>query len=464
MATITKRNNTYKITVSCGYDINGKQIRRHTTWVPEPGMTAKQEAKELERQKVLFEEKCRTGQVLDGGIRFAEFAERWFADYAEKQLRPTTLRSYHQITNRINAAIGHIRLDKLQPHHIISMYNNLSEVGVRATTSSMHTRSDGLKSIVKQTGMSLEAFAKSAGISDTTLRGACNGKNVAADCAQKISDALEMPLAELFVSTHEQRPLDPASVRKHHAVLSSILATAVKWQVIPSNPCERVQPPKLERKESVYLDEQQAVQLLDLLSEQGIQHRTIVTLLLFTGLRRGELCGLEWADVDFAQGLLDVQRSSLYLPGKGIFADETKNHTSSRVIKLPPDALLILRQYRARQQERRLQVGDQWQDNGRLFTTWDGSPIHPDTFSKWFSGFVKKHGVPPITAHSLRHTNATLLIAAGVNVKTVSSHLGHATIATTGNIYAHAIKSAEAAAAEALQNVLSSTKKKHTRV
>ena len=131
MATIKQRGDSYKITVSCGYDLNGKQIRRHLTWTPEPGMTKRQLQKELDRQAVLFEEKCRNGQVLDGNIKFAEFAEKWFVDYAEKQLRPRTVGSYREMLPRINAALGHMRMDRLQPHHIISFYNNMAEIGVR---------------------------------------------------------------------------------------------------------------------------------------------------------------------------------------------------------------------------------------------------------------------------------------------------------------------------------------------
>ena len=134
MATVTKRGNSYKITVSCGYDLNGKQIRRHTTWTPDPGMTAKQEAKELERQKFLFEERCRTGQVLNGSVRFADFATKWFEDYASKQLRSKTLARYEALIQRINAAIGHIHLDKLQPHHLLTFYDNLAEPGIRDDT------------------------------------------------------------------------------------------------------------------------------------------------------------------------------------------------------------------------------------------------------------------------------------------------------------------------------------------
>ena len=185
----------------------------------------------------------------------------------------------------------------------------------------------------------------------------------------------------------------------------------------------------------------------------------MVTLLLYTGLRRGELCGLAWSDIDFDTGLLTVARSSLYVPGKGIFEDETKNQTSRRVLKLPDSITAMLKTYHIHQRQRRLQMGDQWRECGRLFTTWNGQPIHPDTLTTWFSGFVKRNNLPYVTLHSLRHTNATLLIAAGVNVKTVSAHLGHSTIATTGNIYAHAIQSAEAAAAEALENKLLMSKR-----
>ena len=100
MATIKQRGNSYKITVSCGYDLNGKQIRRHLTWTPEPGMTKRQIQKELDRQAVLFEEKCRNGQVLDGNMKFAEFAEKWFADYANDHCGVSVGAQTHTACNR----------------------------------------------------------------------------------------------------------------------------------------------------------------------------------------------------------------------------------------------------------------------------------------------------------------------------------------------------------------------------
>ena len=114
----------------------------------------------------------------------------------------------------------------------------------------------------------------------------------------------------------------------------------------------------------------------------------------------------------------------------------------------------MLKEYRAWQNQERLKVGDQWKDSDRVFTRWNGTPFRPDTLTNWFSDFVKRSGLPPVTVHSLRHTNATLLISSGTNLRTVSARLGHSQTSTTANIYAHAIQSADAAAAEALNDIL----------
>ena len=114
LATIEKRNNSYRFIVSCGYDMTGKQIRKTMTWKPEPNMTAKQIEKEVQRQATLFEERCLKGQVLDENIRFAEFAEIWLKD-RKNDLRPRTYARYESLIPRINAAIGHIKLCKIQP-------------------------------------------------------------------------------------------------------------------------------------------------------------------------------------------------------------------------------------------------------------------------------------------------------------------------------------------------------------
>lgn len=154
--------------------------------------------------------------------------------------------------------------------------------------------------------------------------------------------------------------------------------------------------------------------------EKDFQFIASVKLLLFAGFRRGELCGLEWSDIDFTNQVIHVRRSSLYLPEKGIFTDDTKNVSSERSIKVSYTAIEVLEWLQRQQTEYRLSLGDQWVECNRLFTAWNGTPINPDVLSNKFQRFVSRHNLPSISVHSLRHTNATLQIAGGVNIVTVA--------------------------------------------
>lgn len=456
MATIKKRGDTYKITVSMGYDINGKQIREHMTWSPDPGMTARQIEKELNRQATLFEERCKTQQVYGGNIKLADFAEQWLKDYAEKQLKPTTIATYRTFLPRINAALGHIRLDKLQPHHLLSFYSNLDEDGIRLDTT--FKSKEDFKQFLKNRGFTQAAFCQKYSIGHGIVESLCSGKNISKASAEKVAAALGSTVKKLFDPV-SRGTLSGKTQLHYHRFLSAMLETAVQWQMIPSNPCRRVKAPKAQRKETAYLDENQAVQLISALDGEPIQYRTMVLLILNTGLRRGELCALSWADINLDTAVLSVRRNAVYVSGRGVVLDTPKTKSSLRSIKLPQPVIPMLKQYRSWQAEHRLQMGDLWQDNDLVFPSWNGAPLYPDTLTSWFSDFVRRHDLPPVTVHGLRHTNATLLIAAGTNLRTVSGRLGHSQASTTANIYAHAIQSADAAAAETLGDILSPAKK-----
>lgn len=125
MATITHRGNSYRIKVSCGYDINGKQIVQTKTWKPEEGMTTKQIEKEAQRQAVLFEESCKIGQIT-ASVKFEAFAEQWFDEYAKLNLRNTSYERMRRITHRIYPIIGHMRMDKITSRHIQQLINELA--------------------------------------------------------------------------------------------------------------------------------------------------------------------------------------------------------------------------------------------------------------------------------------------------------------------------------------------------
>ena len=145
-----------------------------------------------------------------------------------------------------------------------------------------------------------------------------------------------------------------------------------------------------------------------------------------------------------------------------MFEDETKTSGSQRAIKAPQSVIEVLREHRVWQNKQRLQMGDKWINSNRLFTSWNGQPLNPTALTSQFRQFKLKHNLTDITIHGLRHTNATLQIANGVPLTTVAKRLGHANSATTARIYAHAIRSADEAAAEVLEDLLSPNKNRKT--
>ena len=452
MATILERNGGYLIMVSEGYGLDGRQKRKLMTWRPEPGMTKRQTKEELTLQAALFERRVRSGQVLDGHVTFAEFVERWRLDYAEPNLAPKTLVRYDELLKRILPAIGHIRLDKLQPHHLMTFYAGLQNAENQSGASFKAT--PRLLSVFEQSGMTRQTLADEAGCHVNTIYRLIRGNGVDISIAQEACDILGVSFGEGTESTKPVRQLAGKTINHHHRLISSILNQAVFWQVITDNPARRVKPPKVERKEAKYLDEEQTATLLHLLDSEPYQNQVMIRLFLLSGVRRGELCGLEWKDIDFKNNMITICRTSQYLPEKGVFTKGTKTDSSVRSIKLPEQAFEMLKEFRKWQRKRRVAVGDRWVDCDRLFTQEDGSPIHPDSISGWFHDFISRTDLPQISIHSLRHTNITLLLAAGIPLKTVSYRAGHAQTSTTANIYSHAIRTADEKAAEVLENIV----------
>lgn len=150
----------------------------------------------------------------------------------------------------------------------------------------------------------------------------------------------------LFQQDTQHTTLSAKTIQHYHRFISSILQTAVQWQIILYNPCDRVKPPKVEQKESRFLDDVEVMELFHCLKKQPIQYKTLITLLVYTGMRRGEVCGLKWSDIDFNNQTITIQRALLYLPNKGIFEDTPKTNTSQRIIKVADTALQLLKEHK----------------------------------------------------------------------------------------------------------------------
>ena len=442
MATVRKRGNTYTIRVFCGYDSNHKQISKYMTYKPEPGMTAKQIEKEVQRQATLFEERCRRGQVLDENITFAEFAETWLAD-KEKDLRPKTFDRYKSMLPRINAAIGHMKLCHIQPPHLRAFYKNLGESGLRQDTKFKCNIS--VDDYLRENSLSTAELCRRSGISNTTMISIRKGNNVNQANAEKLAAALKMPLQELFTPVGKgEKTLSDVTILHHHRLISVILHTAVLWGVLYSNPCDRTEPPKAVHKEARYIEESDVSNLFELLNEVDIMHRTLIRLLAFSGMRRGEILGLKWIDLDYEANTIHIRRQICRIDGV-VTEGPLKTKNSYRKIIIPSDVMSVLKAK---------EKNDAGFSEYVFPSAKTGGPISPDSVLHMLHRVLERAGLPKIRFHDLRHTFATMALQNGVDVKTLSCILGHFSAGFTLDTYAHVTTNMQQDAADKVGNFL----------
>jgi integrase len=242
--------------------------------------------------------------------------------------------------------------------------------------------------------------------------------------------------------------LSASSVRRVHATLHRALNNAVRWDRLLRNPADAADPPRLGGTREEKIQAWTNLELRKFLEVVKIERLYPLWLTLaMTGLRRGEALALRWTDVDLERARLSVRRSLVPINGT-IEVHEPKTSRGRRLVALDPFTVSVLKAWSHRQIEERLQWGSAWTDSGLVFTRPDGKLIHPERVTKAFRAAVKKTGLPQIHLHDLRHTHATLALAAGVHPKVVCDRLGHSTVAITLDIYSHVIPalSEEAAA------------------
>ena len=251
------------------------------------------------------------------------------------------------------------------------------------------------------------------------------------------------------------KTLSPTSVHKVHEILSSIFSNALRWDLVPYNPCTKVVQPKYRSTKMTCYDEETSKKLINaLLQKAPIKYKCLVILAILTGFRRGELVGLHWNDIDFKNHKISVKRSAYYLSGHPTSEKDPKTDLSTRTIAVPSICFDLLKQWRCEQSKMKLALGKSWKGSENIFTTDYGGIMNPATGPKWFSSFLAKNNFPHIRFHDLRHTFATLLISSNVDIKTVSHKLGHASTNTTLKFYVHDLESTDKASAELLENIL----------
>lgn len=349
-----------------------------------------------------FVTEVQNGLVIDGkSLKFSEFTEIWKRDYGSKELAPSTYKRYcRMLETRLLPYFGRFYINKIKPTDIMKFYDLLEKD----------------TQLVRKQGN--------------------NGAKT-------------------------KKPLSGKTILEHHRLLRAMLHKAVYWQLIVTNPAECVQPPKARKpKRKSYDDEQTKILLenLEQLSIEDTKYKVAIILTVFTGVRLGELMGLEWQDIDFKNGIICINRSSQYLADLGVFTKVPKTESSIREIAIPEFIVSLLEEYKLWYEDQKSFYGELWTDSDRLFVQVDGKPMHPSTISKWFVKFVAQIGLPVINFHGLRHTNASLLVAQNIDIAVISARLGHAQISTTLDFYVHPLLSHNRKAGYALENLLLPTR------
>jgi integrase len=306
---------------------------------------------------------------------------------------------------------------------------------------------------------------------------------------------------QAWLSALERAGVTAARRAYVRVTLRNALYTALRWRLVAQNAATLVDSPRTVAREIQPLTPEQAQMLLKTAKDDPLE--ALVTVALSCGLRRGEMLGLQWGDVDLDVGTLHVRRALQRFGGDGaarrpLLAEykrlraelrhdsldddargelttkltgvrdalqamktslhlvEPKSPRSRRLIALPAVAVKALRAHRVRQLETRLAAGARWQDQGFVFPTSIGTPLEPRRITRAFRALLKRAGLPLIRLHDLRHTAATLLLAQGVSPRVVMETLGHSQISLTLNTYSHVLPALQREAASKMDAVLGS--------
>lgn len=421
---------SYKVTVSLGRTESGKQVLKYKTFKPDPTKTKKQNEKILDKFIRDFEERCKSGSI-DGERRtFENYAREWLKNYAEVELEKTTVSRYRSgLENTVFPRIGYMKVADIKPSTIQGMLNDMRETG--------------------------------------------------------------------FIHNGKRKPYSDESCRTIKIIVSSIMSSALADGLISQNPCiiRQRNHKKVERKEIQCFSIEQAIKFLDVIEnpipiivpakkvirhgkeverreyQQGelvvaLKYKVAYTVTIFSGVRREELLGLQWKDIDFDNQMIDINKAVQYTKEEGIFIKTPKSDAGFRKIHLPETCMKLLRQLKRSQSKEILKQGSNWKGSRKieenyLFTQDDGKIMFPSTLRAELVRILKTYNrscrnendkLPVISFHDLRHTSASALFARGLEPTVIAERLGHSDASITLQVYAHSFAERDKAASDALED------------
>lgn len=349
-------------------------------------------------------------------MKFKEFSAFWLEKYARVNLTAKTVGDYKCRMRIINDALGNKSLKQINSKMILDFCNSLTDVNKHCTEGKARAFCD-FDELLARSGMSFSEIVKKAAVSPSTITSIRQKRNVEYGTAMAIAKAIGMPYEEMF-ETMESKVISQKTVKNYLHLMTSVLKMAVVWGIIDFNPARSVEllPVVSVGKEDSISDEELIV-FSNHLEAEPIKWRIGIYVTIHTKITRGELLGLEWKDIDFANKTLSIDRASQVIAGLGIIELSGADFQSQRKVKLNETVISLLREYQLWQQNEISHQGGKWctvfkallpdgtkleKSNDRLFTKIDGTPMNPDSYTDWLAKFCDKKGIRRLNLNMLR--------------------------------------------------------------
>lgn len=386
---IIQRGKTYRFTVYLGYDCNGKQIRKTTTFAPPVGISMKKADKLAREEYINFRNRCKGCYMLKEHMRFSELAKEYLQLYAANKLKPITVYNYEKHIN----------------YHFIDYFGN-----------------------------------------------------------KKLKDITPAVINHFFASHKtmrhgEMKTLSHGNAKKLYCILQSMFKFAVSQGYLRETPCRNViLPSKVfeQDKNRKHLTIEELPEFLSLFQEYSSLN-TIIYVLLFTGMRSGECLGLQWNDIDFENKKIYIRHTLSDVAGNH-FLTSTKTRTSARCLFMSRGLTKLLKNHQLEQKKLEERLGEPFLHPEMVFTSATGNYKKRSCLYSSFKHLLKGTKFEFMTLHKLRHTNATLLLNSGIDLKIVSEHLGHSDIGVTADIYTDVLDNSRLETANIMEQLLVNTR------
>ena len=462
MATVRKRKLkngrlVYDIQVRIKDKGSGEEIVETSTWRADENMNEKK----ADNEAVIVADKFEKEVIasISGCSARSDLLTITFRDFANNQLEQTKRKwtlSYYVISKRALdfacSRIGGYKVKELTPAIIQNFFN---EIDNRTHNVSIITPKPNFKEILKSYGFDYKNLRYDYHVQAATLSHALRGQSVGVKWSNELCRATKIPFNKLFDTIEKKEPYAWETNNKIKRTVRAVLSLAKKNRLVEDNfaQADYIDYPKKVTTPIRFMDDKTAVTFFDfLMSYHNLRIKTAMLIFLLTGFRRGEVCGLEWHDIDFEKRTISVERSVVYVSGYGVFQKEPKTEGSKRTITVAQVLINVLKEYRESWLKMREDCGDYIKPSDKLFTSQKGDLINPATLETWIKIVIRDSGMEHFTLHSLRHTNITLQIAKGIPLVTVAARAGHSRTSTTSDIYSHFIKTSDENAADALDN------------